>query len=60
MFHRSSFGWGSKGIRPLLRKKCDFLLSIPMAGSFDSFNVAVATGIILYEIFRRRSEAAKY
>ena len=53
-------GGEAKGIRPLLRKKCDFLLSIPMAGSFDSFNVAVATGIILYEIFRRRSEAAKY
>ena len=52
-------GGEAKGIRPLLRKKCDFLLNIPMAGSFDSFNVAVATGIILYEIFRRRSETAK-
>jgi 23S rRNA (guanosine2251-2'-O)-methyltransferase len=48
-------GGEAKGIRPLIKKKCDFLLTIPMAGSFDSFNVAVATGIIQYEIFCQRS-----
>ncbi len=28
--------------------------SIPMAGDFDSFNVSVATGIILYEAMKQR------
>jgi 23S rRNA (guanosine2251-2'-O)-methyltransferase len=48
-------GGEAKGIRPLIKKKCDFLLTIPMAGSFDSFNVAVAAGIIQYEILCQRS-----
>jgi len=48
-------GGEAKGIRPQIKKKCDFLLTIPMAGSFDSFNVAVAAGIIQYEIFCQRS-----
>ncbi len=47
-------GSEAKGIRPLLKKKCDFLVTIPMAGNFDSFNVAVAAGIIQYEILLRR------
>jgi 23S rRNA (guanosine2251-2'-O)-methyltransferase len=46
-------GGEAKGIRPLVKKKCDFLLTIPMAGTFDSFNVAIAAGIIQYEIFLR-------
>ena len=48
-------GGEAKGIRPLIKKKCDFLLTIPMAGSFDSLNVAVAAGIIQYEIFCQRA-----
>ena len=47
-------GSEARGIRPLLKKKCDFLITIPMAGNFDSFNVAVAAGIIQYEIFSQR------
>jgi 23S rRNA (guanosine2251-2'-O)-methyltransferase len=42
------------GIRPLIRKKCDFLLAIPMAGKLASFNVSVAAGIILYELVRKQ------
>ena len=49
-------GSEAKGIRPLVKKKCDFLVTIPMAGNFDSFNVAVAAGIIQYEIFFQRRE----
>jgi 23S rRNA (guanosine2251-2'-O)-methyltransferase len=49
-------GGEAKGIRPLVKKKCDFLLTIPMAGSFDSLNVAVAAGIVQYEIFCQRSQ----
>lgn len=44
----------AKGIRPLVRKKCDFLVTIPLPGHFDSLNVSVAAGILLYEIFRQR------
>ncbi len=47
-------GGEAKGIRPLVKKKCDFLLTIPMTGEFDSLNVAVASGIILYEILCQR------
>lgn len=47
-------GGEEKGIRPLVRKKCDFLMTIPMAGDFDSLNVSVAAGIIQYEILRQR------
>ncbi len=43
------------GLRPLIRRKCDFLLSIPMTGDFDSLNVSVAAGIVLYEVSRRRN-----
>lgn len=48
-------GGEAKGIRPLLKKRCDFLLSVPLQRSFDSLNVSVAAGIIQYGIFNRRS-----
>ena len=38
------------GIRPLVRKKCDFFVSVPMLGKVESLNVSVAAGIILYHI----------
>jgi len=47
-------GGEAKGLRPLVKKKCDFLLSVPLARSFDSLNVSVAAGIIQYEILCRR------
>ncbi|MGZ3578281.1 MAG: 23S rRNA (guanosine(2251)-2'-O)-methyltransferase RlmB [Syntrophales bacterium] len=40
------------GMRQLIRRKCDFRLSIPTKGKIDSLNVSVAAGIILYEILR--------
>ena len=43
------FGNEGKGIRPLLKSKCDFHLSIPLTGSITSLNVSVAAGMILYE-----------
>ena len=45
-------GSEGRGIRPLIKKKCDFLLSIPIMGKIDSLNVSVAAGIILYEMVR--------
>ena len=45
-------GSEGKGIRPLIRKKCDFLVSIPITAIIDSLNVSVSGGIILYEMTR--------
>ncbi|MBW2599282.1 MAG: 23S rRNA (guanosine(2251)-2'-O)-methyltransferase RlmB [Deltaproteobacteria bacterium] len=45
-------GSEGKGIRPLVRKKCDFLVSIPTTAAIDSLNVSVSGGIILYEMTR--------
>ena len=46
-------GSEGRGIRPLIRKKCDFLISIPMRGRVASLNVSVAAGVILFEILRK-------
>ena len=48
------FGSEGRGIRPLLRRNCDFLVAIPMLGRIDSLNVSVAAGIFLYEAARGR------
>ncbi|MFA5323300.1 MAG: 23S rRNA (guanosine(2251)-2'-O)-methyltransferase RlmB [Smithella sp.] len=52
-------GSEAKGIRPLVKKKCDFLVTIPIAGNFDSLNVSVAAGIIQYEILCQRDKTSK-
>lgn len=51
-------GSEGKGIRPLIRKRCDFLISIPMRGQVASLNVSVAAGIIIHEIFRKRGDGS--
>ena len=45
------------GIRPLVRKQCDVLLSIPMEGQLDSLNSSVAAGVIMFEMLRQRQAA---
>ena len=54
-------GGEEKGIRPLVKKGCDFLISIPQPGRTDSLNAAVAGGIAMYEAWRQsnRSHQAK-
>ena len=47
-------GSEGKGIRPLILKKCDFRVSIPMKGKTSSLNAAVAGAIILFEILRQQ------
>ena len=43
-----------KGIQPYLNKAADQHFTIPMKGDFDSLNVSVAAGIILYEASKQR------
>ena len=48
-----------RGVQPYLAKSADYFFSIPMAGAFDSFNVSVASGIILYEALKQRGIPVK-
>ncbi len=48
-------GGEHKGIRPVVKKECDFLLSIPNKGNINSLNASVAGGIAMYEALRQRA-----
>ncbi|MBF0377077.1 MAG: 23S rRNA (guanosine(2251)-2'-O)-methyltransferase RlmB [Desulfamplus sp.] len=51
-------GGEHQGIRPLVKKECDFLLSLPLAKkSITSLNASVACGIAIYEVVRQRGFA---
>ncbi len=47
-------GGEGEGIRPLVRKHCDLLLSIPQYGGVSSLNASVAGGIVMFEAARQR------
>jgi 23S rRNA (guanosine2251-2'-O)-methyltransferase len=46
------------GLHDLVKKTCDHLLRIPMAGQLSSLNVSVAGAIVMYEAMRQRRQAA--
>ena len=48
------FGAEGKGLRPLVRRTCDELVSIPLEGSVESLNVSVAAAVLMYEAKRQR------
>jgi 23S rRNA (guanosine2251-2'-O)-methyltransferase len=48
-------GAEGKGLRPLVRRTCDALVSIPLAGMVESLNVSVAAAVLLYEAKRQRA-----
>jgi 23S rRNA (guanosine2251-2'-O)-methyltransferase len=47
-------GAEGKGLHELVRKNCDALLRIPMAGKIGSLNVSVATGVVLFSRLSRQ------
>ncbi len=51
-------GAEGEGMRRLTRETCDALIHIPMAGSIESLNVSVASGVCLFEAVRQRAGKA--
>jgi 23S rRNA (guanosine2251-2'-O)-methyltransferase len=47
-------GGEGDGLRPLVRRTCDLVISIPLKGRIDSLNASVAGGIMLFEAVRQR------
>ena len=43
-----------KGISPLLKRECDFMIKIPMFGEVNSLNASVAAALVLFESIKRR------
>ncbi len=52
-------GGEEKGIRPLSKKHCDVLISIPQVSKIDSLNASVAGSIVMYEAFRQKHHKNK-
>ncbi len=48
------FGAEGRGLRPLVARSCDALVSIPTSGVVESLNVSVAAALLLYEARRQR------
>ncbi len=49
-------GAEEKGLRPLVKSTCDFLISIPQVGPLDSLNASAAGAAAMYEAFRQRNQ----
>lgn len=52
-------GGEEKGIRRLVRERCDYVVSLPLMGRINSLNVSVAAGVLLYEVLRQRRGKSK-
>ena len=48
-------GGEDRGLRPLVTRHCDFLVSIPHARTFNSLNASVAAALAIFEAYRQRS-----
>ncbi len=47
-------GAEGKGIRPLVRRHCDFFVAVPQTGPIDSLNASVAGALVIYESWRQK------
>lgn len=47
-------GSEGRGLSELVKKRCDFLVSIPMRGKITSLNASIAAALVMYEAFRQR------
>ncbi len=47
-------GSEGKGLRPLVKKACDRILSIPLRGKVNSLNVSAAAAVFFFEVVRQR------
>src|SRR5207245_9797487 len=52
-------GSEGEGVRPLVARTCDVLLTIPMTGAIASLNVAAAAAVLCYEVARQRRPQAE-
>ncbi|HEY7435373.1 MAG TPA: 23S rRNA (guanosine(2251)-2'-O)-methyltransferase RlmB [Methylomirabilota bacterium] len=52
-------GGEGEGLRPLVAKTCDFLVSLPMRGRLASLNVSAAAAVLCYEVLRQRSRGER-
>jgi 23S rRNA (guanosine2251-2'-O)-methyltransferase len=52
-------GSEGEGLRPLVARACDVLISIPMRGEVGSLNVAAAGAVLCYEVVRQRAQGPK-
>ena len=52
-------GSEGEGVRPLVARTCDVLLTIPMTGTIGSLNVAAAAAVLCYEVARQRRPKAE-
>jgi 23S rRNA (guanosine2251-2'-O)-methyltransferase len=52
-------GSEGEGLRPLVAKACDVLVTIPLRGKVGSLNVAAAGAALCYEVARQRSSGGK-
>jgi 23S rRNA (guanosine2251-2'-O)-methyltransferase len=55
---RLAFVVGSegKGVRQVVRRNSDFVVSVPMRGKVESLNVSVAAAVVLFEVARKRAK----
>jgi len=47
-------GSEENGVSPLVKKNCDYIVSLPMRGKVNSLNVSTASAVLLYEAIRQR------
>jgi 23S rRNA (guanosine2251-2'-O)-methyltransferase len=49
-------GSEGNGLSRLVKERCDIVVKIPMRGKINSLNASVATGLLLYEVLRQRTQ----